>query len=245
MQAYVFLRQVEHRIQFLDDQQTHLLPTNDADLDWIARSLGLCDDATAPRVSQAGGLLDRLCEIRELVANEFDALLHDGQDGGGIPPAAMAASTAGPARNPSTASMLLEKPAARLGRSASSAWRDHPRVAAHCAKRAKLRLGRLVQRTGACVDNGDCTEAAALRFIDWLEPLLRRDSYLALLAERPEVLRRLLRLLGLARWPMQYLMRHPGVIDELSDERLLHERFDPDEYTAGLDDRHQRLAACG
>jgi len=35
-EAYVFLRQVEHRIQFLDDQQTHLLPTDDHDLAWIA-----------------------------------------------------------------------------------------------------------------------------------------------------------------------------------------------------------------
>ncbi|MBC7717439.1 MAG: glutamine-synthetase adenylyltransferase, partial [Pseudorhodobacter sp.] len=38
-EAYTFLRRVEHRIQYLDDQQTHLLPTVDADLNWIARSL--------------------------------------------------------------------------------------------------------------------------------------------------------------------------------------------------------------
>ncbi len=31
-----FLRQVEHRIQYLDDQQTHMLPTRDDDLAWIA-----------------------------------------------------------------------------------------------------------------------------------------------------------------------------------------------------------------
>ena len=31
-EAYEFLRRVEHRIQYLDDQQTHLLPTDDADL---------------------------------------------------------------------------------------------------------------------------------------------------------------------------------------------------------------------
>src|SRR3989344_1817822 len=30
--AYVFLRRVEHRIQYLDDQQTHVLPTRDDDL---------------------------------------------------------------------------------------------------------------------------------------------------------------------------------------------------------------------
>ena len=38
--AYVFLRQVEHRIQYLDDQQTHVLPTRDDDLAWIASTMG-------------------------------------------------------------------------------------------------------------------------------------------------------------------------------------------------------------
>jgi glutamate-ammonia-ligase adenylyltransferase len=75
--AYVFLRQVEHRIQYLDDQQTHLLPTTDADLGWIAGSLCLVCTADACE------LLDRLCEVRELVATEFDALLQNSQGGGG------------------------------------------------------------------------------------------------------------------------------------------------------------------
>ena len=45
--AYTFLRQVEHRIQYLDDQQTHLLPTVDADLRWIAASMQLSCSAEA------------------------------------------------------------------------------------------------------------------------------------------------------------------------------------------------------
>jgi glutamate-ammonia-ligase adenylyltransferase len=90
-----------------------------------------------------------------------------------------------------------------------------------------------------------CTPDAALRFVDWVEPLLRRESYLALLVERPEVLRRLLRLLGLARWPMRYLMRHPGVIDELADERLLHGRFDGPDYLGELEDRHAAWERSG
>ena len=72
-EAYTFLRRVEHRIQYLDDQQTHLLPGVDADLGWIALSLGLTCNADACE------LLDRLGQTRELVATEFDALLHDGQ----------------------------------------------------------------------------------------------------------------------------------------------------------------------
>ncbi|RZM02138.1 MAG: glutamine-synthetase adenylyltransferase, partial [Variovorax sp.] len=41
--AYVFLRRVEHRIQYLDDQQTHVLPVEDADVRWIASTLGYPD----------------------------------------------------------------------------------------------------------------------------------------------------------------------------------------------------------
>jgi glutamate-ammonia-ligase adenylyltransferase len=236
-EAYVFLRQVEHRIQYLDDQQTHLLPTNDGDLAWIAASMGLT--ACKPGACE---LLDRLCEIRELVANEFDALLHDGQD-----PAAdgnrNGCRHCGTGPLPIDSNALIEKLPPGLGARVTQ-WREHPRVLA-LREEARLRLGKLVQRAGACVADDTCTEASALRFIDWLEPLLRRDSYLALLAERPEVLRRLLRLLGLARWPMQYLMRHPGVIDELADPRLLNERFNPAEYTADLEGRHSAWQRAG
>ncbi len=237
--AYVFLRQVEHRIQYLDDQQTHLLPTADGDLAWIAQSLGL--SVCRPEACE---LLDRLCEIRELVATEFDMLLHDGQA-----PAPNGARNGcngkgcGPGPLGVDSDALLDKLTPELAARVRQ-WREQPRVLA-LRDESKLRLGTLIQRTAACVADGTCTEAAALRFIDWLEPLLRRDSYLALLAERAEVLRRLLRLLGLARWPIQYLMRHPGVIDELSDERLLHERFDAAEYIANLDERHRAWQRAG
>jgi glutamate-ammonia-ligase adenylyltransferase len=55
----------------------------------------------------------------------------------------------------------------------------------------------------------------------------------------------LLRLLGLARWPMQYLMRHPGVIDELADERQLRDRFDRAEFIAELQERRAAWQRSG
>ena len=63
--AYTFLRRVEHRIQYLDDQQTHVLP-GDGDLTWIARSMGYAD--CCPFLHELDG-------HRELVAEEFDKLL--------------------------------------------------------------------------------------------------------------------------------------------------------------------------
>jgi [glutamine synthetase] adenylyltransferase / [glutamine synthetase]-adenylyl-L-tyrosine phosphorylase len=121
---------------------------------------------------------------------------------------------------------------------------NHPRVQA-LRDESRLRLGRLVEKTGQAVRSGACSEQAAVRFVDWMEPLLRRESYLALLVERPDVLQRLLRLLDLARWPMQYLMRHPGVIDELADSRLLHLRFDRTAFVQELDDRRDGWERSG
>jgi glutamate-ammonia-ligase adenylyltransferase len=65
-EAYTFLRRVEHRIQYLDDQQTHALPVGDDDLRWIAQTLGYADSCQ---------FLTQLDAHRELVAQEFDKLL--------------------------------------------------------------------------------------------------------------------------------------------------------------------------
>ena len=239
--GYAFLRQVEHRIQFLDDQQTHLLPSNDEDLRWIAQSLSL------PGKSDACALLGRLCEVRELVAAEFDALLSEGRpadappnnqgspNGPNGPGGKNGCRTCGPPPQPVDSDTLLDRLPAALG-DHLRVWARHARVQ-QLRDESRLRLGRLMQRTGQAIQDGSCTEAAALRFVDWVEPLLRRENYLALLVERPEVHRRLLRVLGMARWPMQYLMRHPGVIDELADERLLQQRFDAAAFTTELDER--------
>jgi glutamate-ammonia-ligase adenylyltransferase len=236
--AYTFLRRVEHRIQYLDDQQTHLLPTVDADLRWIAASMGL-----AACTADTCELLDTLCTHRELVATEFDALLHDGRS-------ASARSGSGSCSRCTGTPPTLEQLPLAEGLSAPLAERlrllvASPRVAL-LRDEGRARLVRLLMRARRLTqDEPEIGETALLRFVDWLEPLLRRDSYLALLAERGEVLGRLLHLLGLARWPMRYLMQHPGVIDELADTRLMHERFDAVAYARDLEDRHQAWIRSG
>ena len=230
-EAYTYLRRVEHRIQYLDDQQTHLLPTADADLNWIARSLGLTCSAGACE------LLDRLGEMREFVAMEFDALLHDGRAPVPGADANGGCRSCGTEPMPVDSDAFLDQlPDALAARVRS--LREQPRITM-LRDESKLRLARLVQRAARAASEGRCSLDAATYFIDWLEPLLRRESYLAMLVERPEVQNRLLRLLGLARWPMRYLMLHPGVIDELADERLLHGRFDAAAFKSELEDRHR------
>ena len=238
--GYHFLRRVEHRIQFLDDQQTHLLPGADEDLAWIARSLGFaCNDPAKP---DCCGLLDRLLEVRETVAAEFDTLLREGEGAAAEAPRS-GCRTCGPGPQTIDSEALLERLPAPLAERLR-AFAQSPRVL-NLRDENRLRLGRLMQKTGAAMVEGRCSTAAALRFVDWIEPLLRRESYLALLVERPDVHHRLLRMLGLARWPVQYLMRHPGVVDELADERLQHQRFDRGALIAELEERRAAWQRSG
>lgn len=248
--AYTFLRRVEHRIQFLDDQQTHMLPTQDADLDWIARSMGLsqrsADLSSHPDcLSPTCQLLNALCQVRELVATEFDALLHDGREGGGNGGCKGCSGPPLPVDSEEFAAKLPEAIAPHV-----LEFARQPKVGM-LPDASKLRLAKLIGRATqiALSEGEDGREPlgidAVLRFVEWLNPLLRRDSYLSLLAERTEVLRRLLRLLGLARWSMRYLLRHPGVIDELADPRLMDGRFDARAYRAELEERHNAWVRAG
>jgi [glutamine synthetase] adenylyltransferase / [glutamine synthetase]-adenylyl-L-tyrosine phosphorylase len=255
-QAYTWLRRVEHRIQYLDDQQTHQLPQDDADLQWIANALLPLTPAAPGDIPDAVGvpaacaLLQQLGATREFVAMEFDALLHDGSPEGDAN--ACRSCTGGDLALVDHEAFLDRLPSALQAR--VRPWVAHPKVQS-LRDESKQRLARLVQRLADTIDDDTPTPdhhasaapavQGALRFIDWLEPLLRRDSYLALLVERPAVQQRLVRLLGMARWPMRYLMQHPGVIDELADSRLLHGRFDRDVFAADLEARHVAWQRAG
>ena len=227
--AYVFLRQVEHRIQYLDDQQTHVLPTRDDDLNWIAQTLGHAN---------ACAFLSELDAHREVVAQEFDTLLGgdrecktcNGKNGKNnrehAELDAVLVDFSGPVRE-------------RLAQ-----WVDNPRVQS-LRDDARGRLMRLLQRTAQWLDAGRVSEEAVLRMVDWIEPLLRRESYLALMLERPSVHERLLRLLGAAKWPARYLLQHPGVIDELAGGNLFDSRFDAAEFEGELQARLVALQRTG
>jgi [glutamine synthetase] adenylyltransferase / [glutamine synthetase]-adenylyl-L-tyrosine phosphorylase len=220
-QAYVFLRRVEHRIQYLDDQQTHVVPTDDADLAWLSHSMGY--PGSSP-------FLSALDAHREAVATEFDRLLGNTQACGGCGPGKASGHTL---------DQQLDGLPERF-RERVALWRAHPRVLA-LNDASLARLQRLVQRTGQWLAEKKITEDAAVRIADWIEPLLRRESYLSLLLERPQVHERLLRVLGTARWPARYLMTHPGVVDELASDAVLYERFDPVQFEAELQGRADAL----
>jgi glutamate-ammonia-ligase adenylyltransferase len=220
--AYVFLRKVEHRIQYLDDQQTHVLPTRDDDLAWIAQTMAYHD---------TGAFLADLDAHREVVAQEFDTLL------GGDRDCKTCNSKSGKnTREPAELDAVLTEFHGAM-RERLAQWADHPRVQA-LRDDARGRLMRLLQRTAQWLEVGRVSEEAVLRMVDWIEPLLRRESYLALMLERPSVHEA-------AKWPARYLLQHPGVIDELAGGNLFDSRFDAAEFEGELQARLLALQSTG
>ena len=220
--AYRFLREVEHRIQYLDDQQTQVMPTDSADVDWLSHTMGCAN---------RHDFETRLESHRQAVAQEFERLL--GQDESEASDTSLADDLS---------ATCAELPADWRPRALE--WVNGAKVSA-LDDAAKDRLGKLLLRTGAWLEEGRIGLVAAERMMDWLEPLLRRQSYLALLQERPSTHQRLLRLLGAARWPAKYLIQHPGVIDELASAEMLDERFDAAQLRAELTQRRQALQRSG
>jgi glutamate-ammonia-ligase adenylyltransferase len=224
--AYVFLRKVEHRIQYLDDQQTHVLPTQDADLQWIANTMGYTEGCD---------FLSDLDAHREVVAHEFDILL------GGDRECKSCQTQAGRERPELEAVLDLFKGEARAR---LAHWQDSPKVKG-LRDDARARLMRLLQRTAQWLKEGRVEVDAVVRMADWMEPLMRRESYLAMMLERPAVHERLLRLLGAAKWPARYLVQHPGVIDELANGDVLQQRFVAQDFEAELQARRAALKRTG
>jgi glutamate-ammonia-ligase adenylyltransferase len=213
--AYVYLRQVEHRLQYLDDAQTHRLPATDEDRARIAASMGAADwDAFR-------GALDT---HRAAVTRHFEAVFaRSGTEGAAAAPQVDALATVWLGHGDADAGRAL---LAARGFPEAGALYDrlqrfragsrYQQLPAHSRERLDSLLPRMLE-AAAATPRPDATMTRAL---DFLEAISRRAAYLALLTEQPQALGRVVELLGSSSWAAEYLTRHPILLDELLDARL-------------------------
>jgi glutamate-ammonia-ligase adenylyltransferase len=204
--AYVFLRNVEHRLQYLDDAQTHELPVDEDDRVRVARMAGF--DAWEPFYAV-------LNVHRQAVTRQFQA--------------------------------VFAEPGAEQD---AKPWPEHPRLAAvrssqrylQLPDESKRRFDALIPALAQAAAATPDAEATLVRGVDLMETIAGRAAYLALLAERPEALERVVRMIGASSWAAEYVTRHPLLLDELLDDRLLYAAPDWEDFERGL---RAALAAAG
>ncbi|GAB4114938.1 MAG: bifunctional [glutamate--ammonia ligase]-adenylyl-L-tyrosine phosphorylase/[glutamate--ammonia-ligase] adenylyltransferase [Sideroxydans sp.] len=206
--SYVFLRNLEHRLQYLQDQQTQMLPEDTEQQAIVAQAMGYADYTA---------LLAVLDPLRAFVSTQFETVFGSKQENGneslwqeGSDSATLTATLAGLgyAEAPALAGLLLQF-------RGSNRYQQLP-------ENSRQRMDSLVPRfIRLCAETQNCDNALR-RALTLLETIARRASYLAFLAEYPQALPRLIRILAASAWAGDYLAQHPILLDELLDTRELY-----------------------
>ncbi|MBC7501043.1 MAG: bifunctional [glutamate--ammonia ligase]-adenylyl-L-tyrosine phosphorylase/[glutamate--ammonia-ligase] adenylyltransferase, partial [Herminiimonas sp.] len=239
LESYTFLRNLEHRLQYLDDAQTHTLPASEADRLVIAQMMAF---HTTEQLLTA---LESHCTF---VAGQFDAIFSEksagesGSQTGANGKIVVAISDADTRESIEARlqSLAFDDPLQAAQRLLLT-WQS-PRLQS-LPETSKTRLVALINTALPMIARIAQGRSATLtRLLDFLEAIARRAAYLALLTEFPHALERVIRMMSASNWAAKYLTRHPILLDELLDDRTL--RAVPD-WTAFAADCQRQLDAAG
>jgi glutamate-ammonia-ligase adenylyltransferase len=202
--AYLFLRNLEHRLQYLDDKQTQSLPDNEPDRALIAEAMGFPD---YPAFAHA------LALHRAAVSRHFEAFFSGSGDADPGACAQIWLQTLAPgeasARLRTLGYLEADDTVRRLADLRSSS--RYRRMSAS----GQARLDRLMPVLIETAARFDQPDTALARMLQVIESIGRRESYLALLIEYPQALAALARLAAASPWAAEYLARQPMLLDEL------------------------------
>jgi glutamate-ammonia-ligase adenylyltransferase len=229
--AYLFLRRLEHRLQIYRDEQTHTLPDKPEVQLVIAAAMGCPDYAS---------LLKELDEVTARVHGYFDDLF--GEDDqlesdtldwqrlwesiddklGSMKETALEfLSEQGFADTEHAFALIYGYREGRYYRPLTGA--------------AQARVDRLIPEALVEISRTSNSEITLRRFISLLERIAARSTYVALLCENPDALKRLIQLIAQSEWAASWVANYPAILDsllvpmemvELQDSEYLSARFD-------------------
>lgn len=206
--CYRMLRALEHRIQLYRLRRTHLLPTGEADLRRLARSLGM-------RAEGAEGLEDRWRQVRRDVRRLHEELFYR-------------------PLLPATAQLSVEEaslaPEAARARLAAIGYRDPAGALRHIAaltegvsRRAAIQRQLLPVMLGWFAEGAD-PDAGLLGFRRVSDELGTTHWYLKLLRDSGTVAHRLARVLATSRYVADAMARSPESVTWLEHDEDLRPR---------------------
>ena len=214
-EAYIFLRTVEHRLQQVDDQQTHTIPDDEVGRARLATGLNRTDWHALERTIR---------KHRERIQSHFDQIFGPESETkqsseaeilgyywtGGLSEDQIVDEL----RNhgfidPDQTIEILSK------LRASYAIRG-------LSERGRQRMGRLMPALLRTVGTRQDQIGTLKRVVTVIESIARRSAYLALLTERPLALSQLVQLCEASSMVTRQFAKHPLVLDELLDSRSLY-----------------------
>lgn len=220
--AYCFLRRTEHMLQYREDEQTHLLPVDPGLRRQLAVAMGM----------EPAEFESTLAEHRKFVNQTFRNAFRL---------AGMGESDEDSSAPSSREGSLGDYVADRLGDQAGTlAERIETLLGTHRIRslpaNSRKRLDALLPAIVDAAANTPEPEQTAIRLLDLVEQVAQRSAYLALMAEYPEILARVSRIVGASPWAAQYLCRYPLLLDSLIEWNSLMSPLDLSSYAKNLHD---------
>lgn len=217
-EAYVFLRNLEHRLMYLEDMQTQELPKSDEAKVRIASAMNFEKKANYGWPE----FLAQLDVYRRQVQQHFDETFEE--DVTDKDTLESEKSIWNGALTELEAVAVLQKIGFTEAENTlhrlntlhqSSRYLQLPELS---RQRFDAVMPHVISQSAKML-NADITLA---RVIDLLESICRRASYLALLAEHAQAMQLLVKLCSSSPWLANYLAQHPILLDELLDTRTLY-----------------------
>jgi glutamate-ammonia-ligase adenylyltransferase len=211
--GYRLLRTIEHRVQMIEDAQTHLLPADETQLDNVAQLHGLADGKTLirllePEVERAGEIFDSLAPAGEQrLATEPGRLAED------------------------LRALGFDDPQAAVAR--VSEWRSG-RARSLRSPAAQAAFEAMLPALLQAVARGADPDHALNRLSDIVERLSSGVNFFRLLQARPALAHVLAKVLAHAPLLADQLARRPELFDGLFDASSFATPPSADEFAGAL-----------
>jgi glutamate-ammonia-ligase adenylyltransferase len=207
-EAYTFLRNVEHRIQVVEERQTHNLPVDAGEFARLARRCGFSDEGGFRKVleeyRQAVSAIYRELfytseeEAREEVTPEITALLDDAADPDLVRDLLRENGFTDPGR--AYENLLILRHGAAYG---------------HIGQQARRHLDRIAPMLLKEVTASPEPDMAFANLVSFLGALRARAVFFALLAENRPIIKLLISLFGTSQFLSRGFIQHPEILDYL------------------------------
>jgi glutamate-ammonia-ligase adenylyltransferase len=222
-EAYEFLRTLEHRLQMIEDDQTHSLPKTAEGLSNVARFMGF-----AVTQSFSNTLRDHLLRVQSHYSKLFERAPALSQKAGSL-------VFTGVDEDPETVTTLrklgFSQPAAV---SATIRGWHHGRVRATRSEKAREKLTALMPLLLQALSKTANPDVAFTRFDRFLSGLPSGVQVFALLFSNPRLLDLIAEIVGTAPRLADHLARRQALLDVLIDVDFLRHQPDADELRASL-----------
>ncbi len=204
LEAYRFLRMIEHRIQYLDDQQTHKIPTDNEDQLKIANSLNF---------NSWESLDVTLQEHLAFVHKTFIGIFEDSSE-------EKSSDRLNTQLLDLNKEQLLDQISTYIWKGFSHTSENilsflskskYRRLPAVCQEKLELLIPTLLK----IVPHDNDYEKYISRLLTVLDAISWRETYLSLLIEYPSATQQLIKILQSGQWATNYLARFPGNLEQL------------------------------